>query len=147
MQSFTHSSRKTGHHTLWWDIYSSRHRVIKNRELDTRYMKYTYIYIYIYIYVCIYIYIYIAAVWMHQQGIRGNRTTWGNLIHISQFMWWTSIHKYKVIWKLQLYSKDYINMPAFHHIKWSPISYIICQLKSNSWLQSMPTVSILVYFR
>ena len=31
--------------------------------------------------------VYLAAAWMLQQGIRGNKTTWGNSIHISQIMW------------------------------------------------------------
>ena len=30
--------------------------------------------------------VYLAAAWMLQQGIKGNRTTWGNLTHISHIM-------------------------------------------------------------
>ena len=30
--------------------------------------------------------VYLAAAWMLQQGIRGNRTIWGNSTHISQIM-------------------------------------------------------------
>ena len=31
--------------------------------------------------------VYLAAAWMLQEGIRGNRTTWGNSSLISQIMW------------------------------------------------------------
>ena len=67
MPSLTHSSRKAGHHALC-DISIVVGRVnIKGGS---------------------YIHdVYLAAVWMLQQGIRGNRTTWENSIHISQIMW------------------------------------------------------------
>ena len=66
MPSLTHSSRKAGHHALC-DISIVVGRVnIKGGS---------------------YIHdVYLAAVWMLQQGIRGNRTTWGNSVHISQIM-------------------------------------------------------------
>ena len=67
MQFLTHSSRKAGHHALCGiSIVAGR----VNKKAGS------------------YVHdVYLAAAWMLQQGIRGNKTTWGKSIHISQIMW------------------------------------------------------------
>ena len=66
MRSLTHSSIKASHHALC-EISIVAGRVNKKAG--------SYIHD-----------VYLAAAWMLQQGIRGNRTTWGNSTHISQIM-------------------------------------------------------------
>ena len=67
MWSLTHSSRKVGHHALC-EISIVAGRLNKKGE--------SYIHD-----------VYLAAAWMLQQGVGGNRTTWENSIYISRIMW------------------------------------------------------------